>query len=89
VADDGVGFDTTLASAGRGIANMRARAAQLQASLSITSRPGRGSVVSLALPHSLRPGLPAADARAGAPASRASPGLPEDLEDPEQQPAPG
>jgi signal transduction histidine kinase len=89
VADDGVGFDTTLASAGRGIANMRARAAQLQASLSITSRPGRGSVVSLALPHSLCPGLPAADARAGAPASRASPGLPEDLEDPEQQPAPG
>jgi len=50
IADDGAGFDPAHARKGRGLNNLRQRAAELGASLDIRSAPGRGTVVSLRLP---------------------------------------
>ena len=50
VADNGVGFDPAQARAGRGLDNLRRRAALLGASLAINSQAGGGSCVALTLP---------------------------------------
>ena len=50
IADDGAGFDPARARRGRGLNNLRQRAADLGASLDIRSEPGRGTCVSLSLP---------------------------------------
>jgi signal transduction histidine kinase len=51
VADDGIGFDPAAAGSGRGLANMRKRAASIStgAALTIDSAPGRGTTVRLDL----------------------------------------
>ena len=50
VTDDGTGFDTGLASGGLGLASMRDRAAAVGGSLRVTSAPGAGTRVRLAVP---------------------------------------
>jgi signal transduction histidine kinase len=51
IADDGVGFDTSTASAGgRGLQNMASRARQIGATFDIHSAPGHGTRVTLAVP---------------------------------------
>jgi signal transduction histidine kinase len=45
VADDGVGFDTGLASGGYGLRGMQARAAEVGGSLQVASAPGLGTTV--------------------------------------------
>lgn len=50
VVDDGGGFDPAAAAAGRGMVNMRHRAARLGGLFEITSSPGAGAVVALRLP---------------------------------------
>ncbi len=51
IADDGIGFDPAAAAGGRGLANMRKRAASIStgAALVIDSAPGRGTTVRLDL----------------------------------------
>jgi signal transduction histidine kinase len=56
VADDGSGFDASQShAAGRGLANMHARAAQLGGTLAVESTPGRGSRVILEIPLQPQP----------------------------------
>ena len=50
VADDGTGFDPGLASGGLGLASMRERAAAVGGVLRVTSAPGAGTRVRLAVP---------------------------------------
>jgi signal transduction histidine kinase len=50
VADDGGGFDTGAVREGQGLRSLERRAGRLGAALSITSAPGRGTVVSLGVP---------------------------------------
>ncbi len=50
VADNGYGFNLNDASQGNGLKNMEARAKAIGASLSITSAPGKGTVVSITKP---------------------------------------
>lgn len=50
VSDDGTGFDPDLASGGLGLASMRERAAAAGGVLRITSAPGAGTTVRLAVP---------------------------------------
>ena len=50
VSDDGVGFDPAAASMGSGVQNMKDRVASLGGSLSVASRPGKGTTVSGTLP---------------------------------------
>ena len=50
VADDGTGFDPELASGGLGLASMRDRAAAVGGALRVTSNPGGGTRVRLAVP---------------------------------------
>ena len=50
VSDDGDGFDPELASGGLGLASMRERAATAGGVLRITSAPGAGTTVRLAVP---------------------------------------
>jgi len=50
ITDNGIGFDPAHARPGRGLDNMRRRAALLGASLEIHAQPGGGSCVSLTLP---------------------------------------
>jgi signal transduction histidine kinase len=50
VTDNGRGFDTEQTARGRGLNNLRHRAAELGAKLHIESKPGRGTSVSLHLP---------------------------------------
>jgi signal transduction histidine kinase len=53
VADDGTGFDTTVpaaASARLGLASMRERARRVGGTLTVTSRPGGGTIVTLEVP---------------------------------------
>ncbi len=50
VADDGAGFDLAVASSGLGLASMRERAAAVGGMLRITSAPGAGTRVRLAVP---------------------------------------
>lgn len=50
VSDDGTGFDPGLASSGLGLASMRERAAAVGGTLQVTSAPGAGTQVRLAVP---------------------------------------
>jgi len=50
VADDGTGFDPGLASGGLGLASMRERAAAVGGMLRVSSAPGAGTRVRLAVP---------------------------------------
>jgi trans-aconitate 2-methyltransferase len=63
VRDDGVGFHPPRPRPGRGLANMRRRAALLGGRLTIMSRPGEGTIVRLAVPRST--GAPRAARLAG------------------------
>lgn len=51
VADNGIGFDTTLETPGKGLSNLRARAKSLHGVLSCVSSPNNGTVISLWLPY--------------------------------------
>src|SRR5580658_1089793 len=51
VADDGTGFDPELASAGLGLTSMRERAAAVGGTLRVSSAPGAGTRVRLAVPR--------------------------------------
>ena len=66
VADDGVGFDDTRDSTGRGLRNMRRRAAEAGATLDIGPREGGGTRVRIA--RSLAPDAPSDEGAAGCPA---------------------
>lgn len=50
VRDDGCGFDTTRPSAGLGLRGVSERVTQLKGSLTVTSAPGRGTVLEAILP---------------------------------------
>jgi signal transduction histidine kinase len=50
ISDDGHGCDLSVDTGGRGLRNMRDRAAQLNATLTVESGPGEGTRVSLRLP---------------------------------------
>jgi signal transduction histidine kinase len=50
VSDNGQGFDTEAPVAGRGMHNMRERAARLSAVLSVQSRVGEGTLIALEVP---------------------------------------
>lgn len=50
ISDNGVGFDENAVRAGNGLKNLRRRAAELEASLRIESRPGRGATITLRSP---------------------------------------
>ena len=50
VTDDGIGFDPQKASAGIGIKNLRQRAADIGATIDISSEPGKGSVIAVLVP---------------------------------------
>jgi signal transduction histidine kinase len=50
VSDNGTGFDPGLASGGLGLASMRERAAAVGGVLRVTSAPGAGTRVRLAVP---------------------------------------
>jgi len=52
LSDDGVGFETSADPAGNGLANMRRRAARMNATFDLISTPGRGTTVSLSVPGS-------------------------------------
>ncbi len=50
VRDDGAGFDEQTIVAGRGLKNMRRRAAEVGAELNVDSAPGSGATLTLVLP---------------------------------------
>ena len=50
VADDGVGFDTSRASGGHGLASLKRRAADLGGELQVVSAAGQGTTVTLRAP---------------------------------------
>ncbi|MEM9928458.1 MAG: sensor histidine kinase, partial [Bacteroidota bacterium] len=50
VEDDGVGFDTSIITAGIGLANLQTRAERLGAELTVESSPGNGSFFELTFP---------------------------------------
>jgi signal transduction histidine kinase len=50
VEDDGAGFDPAVASSGRGLGNLRARAEALGGKLEISSETGRGTAVRISVP---------------------------------------
>ncbi len=50
VTDDGIGFDTRRPTTGMGLANIAARAERIGGVLTLTSRPGDGSVVEVVAP---------------------------------------
>lgn len=54
INDDGVGFDTSAASSGHGLGNLRERAAVIKAKIEITSKIGLGTSISLYLPRTHR-----------------------------------
>jgi signal transduction histidine kinase len=54
VADNGCGFDAATAPVGRGLRHLAQRAASLQGSIVIESRPGSGTTVRLLLPVAIR-----------------------------------
>lgn len=49
VRDEGKGFDTEAVKGGNGIKNMKARAAELSATLTIDSKPGTGTILTLVM----------------------------------------
>lgn len=50
IADNGIGFDPAHVRRGRGLGNLRRRAADLSATIDIRSKPGQGTSISLRLP---------------------------------------
>jgi signal transduction histidine kinase len=52
IADDGLGFDESRITAGRGLANVRDRVESVGGRLRLTSRPGRGTRMDIELPTS-------------------------------------
>lgn len=48
IRHSGKGFDGQLAGKGKGLTNMRQRAAQTKGKLAIESKPGEGTVITLA-----------------------------------------
>lgn len=60
VTDDGTGFDPEQPTAGHGLRGLRERLALAGGTCTITSAPGRGTVVEAALPTGAAPGLPSA-----------------------------
>lgn len=64
IADDGVGFDPAVPTAGHGLRGLRERLALAGGTCTITSAPGRGTVVDVTLPTGAEPRLPAAAAPA-------------------------
>jgi signal transduction histidine kinase len=50
VDDDGVGFDTRIASSGLGLISMTERVEQLGGSIHVRSQPGRGTHVEVSVP---------------------------------------
>jgi signal transduction histidine kinase len=50
VTDDGIGFNTAEVSPGSGLGNMKKRAEILNATLSLTSSPGKGTSVNINIP---------------------------------------
>ena len=64
VADNGVGFDQIRSQAGKGLANMAARAHSLHGSLACVSTPGEGTTVRLWLPYDRTGALPKMDQKA-------------------------
>ena len=50
IADDGVGFDTSIESEGQGLMSMRRRAQSLGGGLEIESHAGQGTTVRLRIP---------------------------------------
>jgi signal transduction histidine kinase len=49
VTDDGAGFEANGDGAGQGLQNMRRRAASIDGSLALRSRPGHGTAVEVVL----------------------------------------
>jgi signal transduction histidine kinase len=58
VSDDGIGFESSCATSGRGLPSMRLRALALGAQFSLDSVPGSGSTVSIRLPLQRHAGMP-------------------------------
>jgi signal transduction histidine kinase len=52
VADNGIGFDTTLIHKGIGLANVKARASFYNATTDFNSKPGKGCVMNVIFPKS-------------------------------------
>lgn len=52
ITDDGIGFDLQKESSSNGLKNMRSRAAGLQGTIDITTKPGTGTAVRLTIPVS-------------------------------------
>ena len=50
VVDEGTGFDPTVAGPGRGLSNLKERALAAGGETTVTSRPGRGTSVTIRLP---------------------------------------
>jgi signal transduction histidine kinase len=50
VSDDGRGFDPATADPGMGMDNIRARAAEINGSVQVDSRPGHGTTISVDIP---------------------------------------
>jgi signal transduction histidine kinase/ligand-binding sensor domain-containing protein len=59
IRDDGRGFDPVNVHRGHGLPSMRARAARLNGICEVQSRPGEGSVITVAVPLRTRRSLPA------------------------------
>ncbi|MDF9827908.1 signal transduction histidine kinase/ligand-binding sensor domain-containing protein [Ereboglobus sp. PH5-10] len=56
IADNGCGFDTNAANTdGNGLANMRARMAEIDGSIKITSHPGHGTQIAVDVPLEYKP----------------------------------
>ncbi len=60
ITDDGTGFDPEQPTAGHGLRGLRERLALAGGTCTITSAPGRGTVVEATLPTGAAPGLPSA-----------------------------
>jgi len=50
ITDDGKGFDTTVPGEGTGLQNMQRRAVSINGELTVTSQPGKGTVVLVKVP---------------------------------------
>lgn len=70
VTDDGVGFDTSAATVGHGLRGLHERLALSGGACTITSTPGRGTVVDASLPTGPEPSLPATERNAVAEVTR-------------------
>ena len=73
IADNGIGMPGPAAAGGQGLANMRARAQAIGAQLDVTSVPGQGTCVRIALLGEPAPAMPATPAPA--PAAPAAPSM--------------